>query len=991
MSTSKKRGAAPGADPSRSQRGSGLTRLWWLLPIALAITLFEPHCFRWLLKQGVRLEAWRNGATLHLNRIEGSILEPVTFLGAQLSREGADGTVVRLEVKEATARFSWRNLFKRNSARWMERVTMDGVSGKMTFPSEPAIAAKRLSVRHWLPKLQIAPRPGRIEARDVDFIFQSNDDYVRFADARGTLSEAEPGTFTAGQLIVKQPWLERTFRDLRGTTRIDGSEVGVAEIELEPGMKLERMVAEIDALARGNLNASGQFSAFEGVVRFETRTLPGPPSVAEITGTLAEVNVAKFAAFLATPNAAGGTIKDGKFTFRGSPRRLAEATATLRLDATNFQWDARQWDSLVLGARLMNGRLEVPQLELLQGKNRLTVDGEFSLPAAGRQWWQSAFDARIKAQIEDLTALSALLLPEFRYAAGRATIEGAIRGREENFDGQLIISGSDLQWRSAPIEELQAALKFNGNELHVANIAIFNDGDFVRGRGRVNLRGPTQYSGELRAAVQDLATYAALLQPPIVPEPLAGGATVTWQGEGSAAGHKGSFRAQLNKLRSRGSSAALLHPINAALEGTYAPGKMLFDHFALSDDESAFSAKVSVGDKGVSLRDIKLRHKQNLWLEGDAVLPLDVWKAWPNTSIAGLLDDTAPTLVDLKAYNLGLREASALTGWNFPIAGAVSGSITAEGRLGALKTGGKVTLNQGRIPLGWGGRALTDVEAVVNFEGQRLQVEKLAGRSAAGDFRSEGTVDFATVRDPMLKLSLASDRTELGIFENRAKAAAALAVTIEGPASGAMVRGEARPLMMAITAPNLGALWAEAPDRNLPELLVPIETSLSGWKLEVACVTGDALPLEQNPGRFTLAGVISGTCAEPRWAGSATFAQAAAVVGDVPVVVDQGALEFRAGHPRNPTVALVVSGAVHGEAFTTHFTGPLSHILRDTLCAPPLDDALIRDFLIGKKSEAGAAGARFSLQVPPILAGGAEIYDWAAITTPTPEPPAAVQ
>jgi hypothetical protein len=976
VSTSK-RGAAPAGESAREQRGWRLRRLWWLLPILLVAAVFEPHSFRWLLREAARLAAWQHGVALQVGRVGGSVLEPVTFFGAHLTGESGDGTVVRVEVQEATARFSWRHLFKRNSTRWLERVTLDGVAGKMTFPVEPPAGSTRWRWQRWLPRLPLAPRPGRVEVRGVDFIFQSYGDYVRLEDARCTLSEAEPGVFIADAIVVKQPWLQRTFRELRGTTRLDGAEIGVAEVTLEPGVKLDRLTAELDELARGNLNAEGQFSAFDGRVRFQAQTLPGRASSTEIMITPTGVNVAKLATFLATPNAAGGTIRDGLFSFRGSPHRLAEATGTLRIDATNFQWDARQWDSLVLGARLVDGRLEVPQLVLLQGKNRLDVDGEFSLPAAGRAWWQSAFDARIKARIEDLTALSALLLPEFRYAAGQATIEGAIRGREESFDGQLVVSGSNLQWRSAPIEELQAALKFAGAELQVTNLAIFNDGDFVRGRGRVNLRGPTQYSGVLRAAVQDLATYAALLQPPIVPEPLAGGATVSWQGEGSAQGHRGSFRAQLNKLRSRGASAALLHPINAALEGAYAPGKIRFDQFALSDDESSFTANVAVGDKGVSLRAIELRHKADLCLEGDAVLPLDVWKRWPNTSLASLLDDTAPMSVQLTAHRLGLREAAALTGWNFPIAGTVSGPLTAEGTLGALTTAGRLTLTAGRIPLGWGGPALTDVEGAVRFEKQTMRVEKFAGRTMAGHFRTEGSVDFTAIRNPTLKLTLASERTQLALLDHRGQLTAALAATIEGTASAAAIRGEARPLAVAIGVPELSALWREPTARAFPEVLSPFASSLAGWTLDVACATAEPLALEANPGRVSLAGRIVGTCAQPRWVGQAQLTGVTAAVGDATLTIEEGTADFRANRPRDPSLSLAVTGAVHGEPFRTHFTGPLSLLLRDTVGTLPLDDAAIRTFLIG--DGAPAAMTRFSLQVPAILSGGAEVYEWAEI------------
>jgi len=45
------------------------------------------------------------------------------------------------------------------------------------------------------------------------------------------------------------------------------------------------------------------------------------------------------------------------------------------------------------------------------------------------------------------------------------------------------VDGRNLQWRNAPIDELNATVRFNGNELQVSNFTAFNDGDYLRGQG----------------------------------------------------------------------------------------------------------------------------------------------------------------------------------------------------------------------------------------------------------------------------------------------------------------------------------------------------------------------------------------------------------------------------------------------------------------------------------------------------------------------------
>ena len=138
--------------------------------------------------------------------------------------------------------------------------------------------------------------------------------------------------------------------------------------------------------------------------------------------------------------------------------------------ATNFQWESRQWDSLTFGGSLMDRRLQVSKLNLHQGHNQLNLSGEMALPMPGVQWWHNEFTCDLSAKIENMTELSALLLPEFKFAAGKATIDGSIRGRNKQFNGQLIVSGSRLTWRNAPIENLHAAVKLEGNECQISNL-----------------------------------------------------------------------------------------------------------------------------------------------------------------------------------------------------------------------------------------------------------------------------------------------------------------------------------------------------------------------------------------------------------------------------------------------------------------------------------------------------------------------------------------
>lgn len=962
-----------------------------ILVVLALLSLLHPDCFRFAVRQFIRCEAWRNGVDAQLGSVGGSLFEPVVLRDSVWSYEGKSGPVTRCEIETATATFSWRNLLPRSSGRWFQRLTLEGVTCKTRLPVAAESAAPPAAFQLHIPRPRgrVLAAPERFEAVDVDFIIEGDGHYVRFLQTTLTLSDVEAGTITAGQIIVRQPWLTRTFRDVAGTTSIQDSTLQVAGLTLEPGVEVLEFSTSLNDLARGQMKFTVELAAFGGKLRADVQTLPQEPQFSiYVAVPFSKIDVAKLAAFLGVSDAAGGTIKAGRFTFSGPPQEFAKASAELRFEAANFQWETRQWDSLVLGAKLLDGRIQVPELALAQGKNQMKLSGEMALPMPGVAWWRSEFSCDISAKIDNLTMLSALVLPEFQYAAGHATIDGSVRGKDQQFNGRINVTGSALRWHDAPIEKLSASVKLNGNEYQITDVSLFNGADYINGTGVVNIVGDKQYWGEIRASVADLGQYAAILQKPFVPEPLAGGARIDWSGEGSAKGHSGKFLARMRKVRSLGATASRLHPINADFEATYSNGGMVFSTFSLSDDDSAFTAQVGVVNKAVSLRGIRLMHRKALRLEGDALLPLDVWNAWPNTSLATLLDDQTVSKVSLTAYDLSLHDTAQLTGLVFPIAGIVRGNVSAEGPLGALKTSGGLTLTGGRLPLGWSGVALTGVEGEVAFDGQTLRVEMLTGRHPSGDLTARGEIDFTNLHDPSLKLGVTSAKSGVRLFpseEGRGGivADATLALRVTGPLSAATVSGDA----------TIMAASVEGFDR------AQVEKWLAG---DLACDLPPVLALKGGPGnawRFDVRGSaggvrlfgeamsadvrLTGTGAEPALVGSVKFTSGGGSgfrAGGGQLDVRQATVEFRDGFPASPLVSVEALGAVAGEGFSIRLTGTLQDPMRVFVCNPPLTGTVIRRALSGATAARYFSGEnRFSLLVPAELREGVEISEWPEI------------
>jgi hypothetical protein len=372
-------------------------------------------------------------------------------------------------------------------------------------------------------------------------------------------------------------------------------------------------------------------------------------------------------------------------------------------------------------------------------------------------------------------------------------------------------------------------------------------------------------------------------------------------------------------------------------------------------------------------------------LVGDALLAIDLWQAWPNTSLATLLKDDTVSEVNLTATQLDLQRASKLAGWNFPIAGTVDGSLTVSGAINALKTGGKLTVSKGRLPLGWSGDALTDVEAVTTFQGAEIMVESFTARQCFGDVQLGGTISLQNAREPQLHLRLTSAGSSLPLFTVPAPTrdaaeptqrpkpillGTALDLKIEGTTRAAILEGEARIQTMDIeTGQRWYDLWKSepVPAPGLPPLLTFTGTPWSNWQLNINCQTETPVKLSHNPGTVEIKTRLTGSCGEPRLEGSAIFknvqgnpdlnlieaAEPDKTQGSV--TIEEATFVFQPERTRNPTLDIHASGFILGEAFEAFVLGPLTHLVHLAVVQPPLTTDLLQQFLSGEHTTASTA------------------------------------
>ncbi len=240
-----------------------------------------------------------------------------------------------------------------------------------------------------------------------------------------------------------------------------------------------------------------------------------------------------------------------------------------------------------------------------------------------------------------------------------------MRGENASFNGQLIVSGSHLSFRKAPLDELQAAIKLEGNELQVTNAEFTHGDDFLRGHGVVNILGAKRYWGEVKASIADLSLYASFLQPPIAPEAFGGGLMLDWSGDGAASAHSGAFTVRLNHIHplvSGTAAAGAWQPIDLNAEATYSPDSIFFSNLVLGNGETTLASRVVATPRSLTLQSLKLLHGKAVWLTGDAQIPLNVWAAWQNPASASWWNFESPCKLDLKLDRLSVRDALVLSG-----------------------------------------------------------------------------------------------------------------------------------------------------------------------------------------------------------------------------------------------------------------------------------------------------------------------------------------
>ena len=928
-------------------------------------TLAIPGVFCAVLRASLHLVAWNLNAEFHAKDLSGSLWNPVTLLKpVWLQQNGANGSV-HAEADRLVLRFSPKALLQGRSYGFLDHAAAEGLTAKIRLsPLSQTIPQTVTQPNTPSPELRAILTfftPARVSLNAPQLIIQGSGQTLTLLDLKANISPLEKGALSAQSATLSVDSWTKTFRNLSAEVALQGAKMQFGKFSPADNIHITSLSTDLPNLLNGRANLELTAEAFDGSLRLKVLSPERQPGAIDISISGNKISAAPAATFLGLTEAAGGTLSDFHFTFLGDIANPRSASGSLRVEIENFQWESRQWNHLILGGTFVNGRLSIPELNLKQENNLLSATGEVALSEGISRFWQNDFSLNVTARIEDLTQLSALLLPEFKYAAGKLTADGAIRNKAGTMSGTLILAGTKIIWRRAPIEQFHAAFKLDGKQVLVSYLEALNGRDYLRGRGSFALGANPDYSGELHLDVAELSRYADLLTPPLSPFPLKGSAYTDWSGSGGTEGHKGKFETHLSNLVPLTKAGTWTHKLTGKILGDYSKQDLNIQDLELTDGTQTLRAKASFLKDQTRITELTYGSPEAVFAKGYATFPMDLRATWPSFSKDSLLAG-GNTDIDFHFSKFRLEEIAPLFGLNAPSNLLVDGTLKMSGSGSEQVTNGRIHLSGNTIP--WTDGHNVSASAVLDIKGRSAQISDVHIDFGRGTVTASGAMDFPATAPASIKLDtklegvafrnlgslrlLASPDSVLDPARNTGiDAAVSGSLSITGSLASPKAEGSLHvDELLFHGLPDATLLWSSDASRRSLRL-----GGAPGWasqtQLGLKVTLDDSSKVSGSEGKVAGSLDISGPATAPAITGSVN-ATLKAALGGLPVQLDKLSLTFGGPLAVNPKIEASLTGAIRKSEFKAHASGYWNFILRDYTCDPSVPQDKLRQIIQGE-------------------------------------------
>jgi hypothetical protein len=518
--------------------------------------------------------------------------------------------------------------------------------------------------------------PDSITGGPVDLVVIGDSYRLSFNGLQVRLPARWSGRITYAEAAMEVGTWHRAFRKGSADATWDGATLQIGGLVLDDSLRIEELAltprdGRLEFGVRGLVG--GGLLRGDGAVGER-----GNPNHLEVTMVGERLNLTSLSEIVRDSDKRGsGIIRQARFTFRGDSSKPLGAESSLLLVADNVRWEGRGWESLRLSSTLTGRNLTVAELSLRQKQNEVVAQGSSRLPENWKAALQAPFTATFIANLEDAGSLAALAGPEFAGLSGSLFLEGAVKGAENKAEGYCNIRSDGMKVRALPLDWLQAYVIFEGSRTRLGSLEAWSGGDRMVLEGSVDNSSPHGYKASAQLSVKNLTMRLGQLGITTAPAIGSGGVKGTWQGEGSALRHAGSFQAQVTDWVSRWAKAG----VSGSFQGGYSPGSLRLDQAEFLQGDLAMSLQLRATPERLETTSIKARRngKPKALVEGAFTLPVSFSQLWQTGEILPHLRMTEPLSAGLSLHGIKAEELADLLGQQIPFSGLLDGEMKATG------------------------------------------------------------------------------------------------------------------------------------------------------------------------------------------------------------------------------------------------------------------------------------------------------------------------
>ena len=654
-----------------------LVLLFLLLLLAALDALLAPY----LVARGTRLwlqwAARQEGLEAQMDQVEAPFLKPVTIRNLRILSPPESSRQVSLQAAAVVVDLNFRGrIFSRRSA-FLRSIQIVQLKGKI----QTAAGKNRPAKLDWRQFARLIPDNFQIDRADL--ILRTPDVAIGLGDLRLSASAIESGRFSARRIAVHSPLFRQTFHDLRGATSWENAHLTVAGIPFVRGLDLDTVTLDFSRLKKRKIGVDLQLDAYGGTLRASLQGKAGEKFMIEAAGSAANISLPQLASALGFLEPISGRVRAAKFTFRGHPGQLVDATASVWMELSSFAWREHRADSVMLGATYYDRRLDLEQLYVRQRENQLTINGELLWPKKDKSWMHLPFRGQISATIPDLNSFAQLFGATTGDFTGALIAEGKLDSLASEAQGGIKLRGKGISFRGVSLDSLGASLGLHGSEVDLDSLEARHANDFLRAEGNIDLETPHRFAGRLTGAINDLADYAPLLPASWRKSKIGGGATFDWRADGTLAAHSGTLQLYAHELQLP--VTPLRTPLDITLEGSYSPQDLFFRTFQIGNDRVWLGGFLMLGTNFIDFQSAQLTLDGAPRVTGTAFLPISANRWRLSRSLVAALDDAQKFDIDLAASHLDLGALTKALGEKFPVDGVLDGKLSAFGPIAGLQ------------------------------------------------------------------------------------------------------------------------------------------------------------------------------------------------------------------------------------------------------------------------------------------------------------------